>query len=145
MDLGRIDTLLSSTAEGVKQKRPEDAVMYLDRAMDLAENIRQRRNLTLGQVTATWYKSWYPRVETANGRRYLHVLDDVKDHLPDRTVDMSYLFYREMLLPLGDWVQKVEAVRNTFAQENGLPARHDHFDWMDTKTVLPARAGSGLD
>ncbi|PYV13999.1 MAG: hypothetical protein DMG21_19525, partial [Acidobacteria bacterium] len=36
LDLGRIDTLLSSTAEGVKQKRPEDAVMYLDRAMDLA-------------------------------------------------------------------------------------------------------------
>ncbi len=86
LDLGRINTLLNSADVAVKKKRPQDAVAALDHALDLAENIRQRRNLTLRQVTATWYKTWYPRVEAANGRRFVHVLDDVKDHLPDLTV-----------------------------------------------------------
>ena len=145
LDLGRIDTLLNSAEDAVKKKRPEDAVAALDHALALAENIRQRRNLALRQVTVTWYKSWYPRVEAANGRRFVHVLDDVQDHPPDRTVDLSYLFYRELLLPLGDWVRKVDSVRNVFALENGLPARNDHFDWLDTKILLPAKAGAGLD
>ena len=54
-----------------------------------------------------------PRVAEANGRRFLHELDDVKDHLPDRTVDMTYLVYRELLLPFGDWVEQVRAARQS--------------------------------
>ncbi len=82
----------------------------------------------------TWDKSWYPRIEQANGRHFLHEFDDVKDHLPDRTVDMSYLVYREMILPLGEWFDQVQRVRNQYAQAHNLPIRSSKLDWKGTQT-----------
>ncbi len=83
-------------------------------------------------MTQTWYKSWLPRVEEANGRRFLHELDDVKDHLPDRTIDMSYLIYRELQLPLEEWYSQTEKARNVFAARHSLPAGNSPLHWKIT-------------
>jgi hypothetical protein len=68
-------------------------------------------------------------------RRFLHQLDDVKDHGPDRTVDMSYLVYRELQLPFGEWVTAIRSTRNQYAAANHLPGKKGEFDWRDTETV----------
>ena len=60
----------------------------------------------------------------------------MKDHVPDRTVDMSYLVYRQLLLPLGEWVEQVQSARNQYAKTNGLPGRRINLDWKDTKTLV---------
>jgi hypothetical protein len=65
-------------------------------------------------------------------------LDDVKDHLPDRTEDMSYLVYRELLLPFGKWVDGIRAARNQYAQAHNLPSRDDRLEWKDLKPVSGA-------
>jgi hypothetical protein len=62
-------------------------------------------------------------------------MDDVKDHLPDRTVDMRYLVYRELILPFGEWVENVRAARNQYAQTHSLPLNNSRFDWKDLKPV----------
>ena len=80
-----------------------------------------------------------PRVAEANGRRFLHEVDDVKDHLPDRTVDMSYLVYREKLLPFGDWVKAIASARNEFAAAHQLPATNERFDWDDLSVTRSAQ------
>ena len=103
----------------------------LDRAITIAQNIRQQRNKALENATATWYKSWFPRVPEANGRKYFDQVDDVKDHQPVRTVDMSYLVYRELLYPLADWAKRIIAVRNGYAQAHHLPVRDYKFNWSD--------------
>ena len=126
----RMDALLTSAASQ-KKRNPKEAVDSVDQALEIAGQIRRERNRVLRDAEATWYKSWFPRVAQANGRRFLHELDDVKDHLPDRTVDMSYLVYRETLLPMGDWVNKIQTARNQFAEANQLPARNEAFDWND--------------
>ncbi|HMD85806.1 MAG TPA: hypothetical protein VKO18_14015, partial [Terriglobia bacterium] len=64
--------------------------------------------------------------------------DDVKDHQPVRTVDMSYLVYRELLYPLGAWAGQVISIRNQYAQEHQLPARADRLEWKDTSTGISA-------
>jgi len=74
-------------------------------------------------------KSWWPRVAEANGRRFVRELDDIKDHIPDRTVDMSYLVWRELILAVQPWFDSVLAAPNTFAAAHGLPAREIDFDW----------------
>jgi hypothetical protein len=71
------------------------------------------RNTVLQDATTTWHKSWFPRVAEANGRRYLDQADDVKDHEPVRTIDMSCLVYRELLLPLGEWARQVARPETT--------------------------------
>jgi hypothetical protein len=110
--------------------------MSVDQALELARAIRYSRNRVLADTTATWYKSWFPRVAEANGRRFRHELDDVKDHVPDRTVDMTYLIYRELRLPVGEWVDRLRAVRNQYAKAHSLPLRTDKFDWQDLRPIL---------
>jgi len=105
---------------------PKDApvaVALLDDALDEAETIKKERDQTLQSVITIWYEQWYPRVEEANGRRYLNAVDDVKDHRPVRTVDMTYLIYRDLHYPLSKWSQEVQNARNNFAEKNGLPLR----------------------
>ena len=136
--VARIDALLKSASDAAGKDQPKLAVASLDQALRQAKLIRYSRNRVLADATGTWYKSWLPRVAEANGRRFLHQLDDVKDHLPDRTVDMTYLVYRELLLPLGDWVEQLRTVRNRFAAAHGLPAQNERFDWKDLSPVYPA-------
>jgi hypothetical protein len=47
-------------------------------------------------------------------------MSDVKDHLPARTQDMSYLIYRELLLPMNQWFSRVRRVRNRYAEAHGV-------------------------
>jgi hexosaminidase len=124
-----------ASASQVKDKDPGAALNKVDDALDVAGSIWRERNEVLQNATATWDQRWFPRVEEANGRHFLHELDDVKDHLPDRTVDMSYLVYREKILPFGQWVNAIAAARNQFAAAHNLPARNYQFDWQDFSEV----------
>jgi hypothetical protein len=105
------------------------AVSLLDDALNEAETIKTERNETLQSLISVWYKKWVPRVETANGRRYLNAVDDVKDHKPVRTIDMTYLIYRELHYPLGEWARNLENARNDFAEKNGLSTRKKPLLW----------------
>jgi hexosaminidase len=125
-----------AAASRLKAQDPKKATAQVDKALDIARSIWRDRNEVLQQSEATWYTSWFPRVSEANGRHFLHELDDVKDHLPDRTVDLSYLVYREKLLPFGAWVDAVRSARNQFAAAHHLPLAHDSFDWNDSRTKL---------
>lgn len=135
--VARMDALLRSAAEAAGKNQARQAVASLDQVLQQAKLVRYSRNRVLADATRTWYKSWLPRVAEANGRRFLHELDDVKDHLPDRTVDMTYLVYRELLLPFGDWVEQVRSVRNQYATSHGLPAQNASFDWQDLSPLYP--------
>jgi len=130
-DLGRIGYLLEAAQKAAGENNAQQAVESADRALQLARLIRQQRNTALRDATATWEKSWFPRVAKANGRTFLHDLDDVKDHVPDRTVDMSYLVQRELALPFGAWVEAIRAARNQYAAAHGLAADTRAFDWLD--------------
>lgn len=127
--LSRIDTQLKAASEASRNGQAQQALSAVDQALDEARGIRKQRNTALRSAEQTWYKSWQPRVLAANGRRFFHQLDDVKDHEPDRTVDLSYLIYRQLLLPFDDWYEKVRASRNSYASRHGLPARSDSLDW----------------
>jgi hypothetical protein len=131
LDLGRIDGELKA-AQDLAGTAPAKALAHVDEALDVARRIRLRRNQAYHSAVATWYQSWFPRVPEANGRRYLDQVDDVKDHRPVRTVDMSYLIYRELLYPLGEWAEGTETARNQFAQAHGLAARHRKLEWRNT-------------
>jgi hypothetical protein len=106
-------------------------VASLDEALNTAAGIQRRRNRALQNATSTWYQTWFPRVAEANGRRYLNQVDDVKDHRPVRTVDMSYLVYRELLYALRDWAAQTLAARNEYARMHQLPAHTGELNWKD--------------
>ena len=129
----RMDVALAAASK-LKARDPKRAISEVDSALDIAKSIRRERKAALQNCEATWYKSWMPRIAEANGRHFLHELDDVKDHLPDRTVDLSYLVYRETLLPFGNWVDAIQSARNQFAAAHHMPASKETFDWNGTST-----------
>jgi hypothetical protein len=133
LDLERINTAMKTAQIAAGKGEYEPALTALDQALETAENIRQQRNRAFEDATATWYKSWYPRVAEANGRRFVDSVDDVKDHLPVRTVDMTYLIYRQLLYPLGDWAGEVLRVRNEYAHAHNLPVQSRSLDWKDVR------------
>ncbi|HEY6978417.1 MAG TPA: glycoside hydrolase family 20 zincin-like fold domain-containing protein [Chitinophagaceae bacterium] len=128
LHLEHMDTLLK-LASKIALKDAAVAVALLDDALDEAGIIRAERNKTLQALTTVWYKEWYPREAEANGRRYLDIVDDVKDHRPARTVDMTYLIYRDLHYPLGKWAEDVQHARNRFAEKKGLPLRKKLLLW----------------
>ncbi|MCC7499979.1 MAG: beta-N-acetylhexosaminidase [Bryobacterales bacterium] len=129
LSLGQVDEALARAAESAAGNQPASAIGALDRALDEVRRMRAQRNRVYHDVVAVWYESWFPRTAEANGRRFLHELDDVKDHVPDRTVDMSYLIQRELDLRLGQWYEKVQAVRNGYAAAHQQPMRSRPLNW----------------
>ena len=132
LELGRMNEMLKAAQTAAKQGKDREAVAFLDEALNTAAGIQGRRNRALQNATSTWYQTWFPRVAEANGRHYLNQVDDVKDHRPVRTIDMSYLVYRELLYPLGDWAAGTLAARNEYAREHQLPERAGQLNWKDT-------------
>ena len=130
--LQHIDSLMKLCSR-IASKDAVVAVALLDDALDEAETIKKERDQTLQSVITTWYQQWYPRVKEANGRRYLNAVDDVKDHRPVRTVDMTYLIYRDLHYPLGKWSQEVQNGRNNFAERNALPLRKKQLQWDEVE------------
>src|SRR5205807_8738735 len=128
--------------DAAAKNQPKQAIQSVDQAIEEARAIRYSRNRALSDATATWYKSWFPRVAEANGRKFLHELDDVKDHLPDRTVDMTYLVYREMLLPMDEWIRQIQTARNEYAKAHQAPLRNEKIDWKDLKPISGAEVGA---
>ena len=132
LGLQRINDLLNLSST-VASSNPAVAVSLIDQALDQVNKIREERNEVLQAVTTVWYQDWYPRVAEANGRKYLDQVDDVKDHEPVRTVDMSYLIYRQLKYPLGKWVEEATNARNQFAKANNLPVRTETLNWENAE------------
>ena len=130
-DFGAISASLHSAETAAAKLNYRAAVSALDQALQLAYVIRAQRNRALQNATTTWYKSWYPRVPEANGRRYLLVLNSVQDYRVDRTLGLNYLIQREFLLPFGDWFTQLQQVRNRYAAAHQLPETTLNFDWQD--------------
>ncbi len=119
------------TASRMRDKDATRALRQVDDVLDQATSIWRARNEVVQNTTATWYQRRFPRVEEANGRRFLNELDDVKDHLPGRTIGMTYLVYREEILPFGKWANAVAAMRNQFARAHNQPLRNYRLNWDD--------------
>lgn len=131
LELRNINEILKQSSK-TAPANPSFAISLIDQALDRVTVIRNERDETLSDLTTLWYKDWYPRVSEANGRHYLLIVDDIKDHLPVRTADMSYLIYREINFPLGDWAEKLVQVRNQFAKEHQLALRKDVPEWRSS-------------
>ena len=103
----------------------------LDQALGAVGRLKRERNQALAQLTATWEKTWFPRVLEANGRKFRHEHDDVKDHRGDRTLDLSYHILRQIILRFDEWTANLREMRNRFAKANNLPAREGKVDWKE--------------
>jgi len=128
--LKKINELLQSASKEA-DINPANALYLVDQSLDLTALLKTERNHVLDSLTKVWYHDWLPLVKEANGRKYLQIVDDVKDHRPIRTPDMSYLIYRELNYPVDKWAEETLKARNEFALHHALKQRDFNLLWKD--------------
>jgi hypothetical protein len=128
--LGDIDRLLVR-ASAVAGSKPAAAVALIDESLNCAARLLKERNKVFNELVTVWYQDWRPLVAAANGRKYLLQVDDVKDHEPVRTIDLSYLIYRQLHYPLDQWAAETLKARNQFAGQHHVPERNASLPWKD--------------
>ena len=139
-DLEEASKNLEKAQENAAKLHYSDAVAALDQALDTASKIRDERNQALHDVTEIWYTTWFPRVREGNGRHVARAPQSFVDTESTeaarrRQQGLAYLIEREFSLPLGDWFNHLQGVRNRYAADHKLPARESKFDWQDTTTL----------
>lgn len=109
---------LTAAAAAAGRNQPERAVGHLVAAHNRVARIESEAASVRRYLTAVWEKSRYPKGRTVDGREFLHVLDDTKDHFADRTVDLGYMFYPEQSIGLEQWRTSLSAITAAYAKRN---------------------------
>ena len=86
---------------------------------------------TYRRLVATWEHSRLPRNATVDGREFIHVFDDVKDHFADRRADMSYLIAPFESIGLDEWRNGLKTIIDAYSQQTGRKVKELDEELMD--------------
>ena len=92
----------------------------LKAAHDLVEKIRRERVATYAALKGVFEKSRFQKGRTVEGRKFVHVFDDVKDHWADRRADLSYMIAPEENIGLEKWNEELAETIRTYARLFGV-------------------------
>lgn len=104
-------------------KRFARAVGNLVAAHNRVEQVTRERESMFRSLTATWELSRYPKGQSAGGKKFLHVLDDTKDHWADRRPDLSYMTAPEESMGLEKWAKDLSELIRAYARQHNVPVR----------------------
>ena len=117
-----INTLLNwATIEDYlieSSKAGEDHVLAMSlmvKAYKLAGEILKGEQEIDKELTATWERSRFEKCRTVNGREFVHVLDDLKDHFADRRVGLDYMLAPFERMEIEKWQNQLMSVIKEFA------------------------------
>ncbi|MGV3503175.1 MAG: beta-N-acetylhexosaminidase [Adhaeribacter sp.] len=74
-------------------------------------------------VMQVWEKSRYEKNRNVNGREFLHVMDDVKDHFADRRIGLDYMIAPFQRTNIPGWREKLNERIKQYAAENKIPVK----------------------
>jgi hypothetical protein len=114
---------LQAARDAAGRKDPRRAVGMLVAAFNSVSGLREGGEKTFAELTAVFEKSRFPKGQSVNGRKFVHVFDDVKDHFADRTPDLGYMQAPERSMELGKWTKELYTVIQAFAKANNVPVR----------------------
>jgi hypothetical protein len=121
--LNEAERSMASAAASSRRKEAGRAVGHLVSAYNTVSRAETEGEAEFQNLTAVFEKDRFPKGRTVNGRKFVHVLDDTKDHWADRTPDLGYMFAPEKSLGLPAWRAKLKAIIEDFAARNKVPVR----------------------
>jgi len=121
--VGDAEELLHRAAVEGKGGGAERAMHHLVGARERLRPVVDDLYVMFGRLTAVWEKARLPKNAPVDGKEFVHVMDDVKDHFADRRVDLSYLIAPEESLGLRDWLAKLDEVIERYGVATGLRAK----------------------
>jgi len=123
LGLRSIEDRLQAARDAAQKASHEQALGQLVGAYGQAREIVAGRKDVFANLKRTWEKSRYPKGQEVNGRKFVHVLDDVKDHWADRRADLSYMIAPEESIGLEKWMEQMGTTIQEYARTHNLPVR----------------------
>ena len=120
LDLEQVENTLKDAQRIALEEKHVEAVAKLKAAHDLVEKIRRERVATYAALKGVFEKSRYEKGRTVEGRKFVHVFDDVKDHWADRRADLSYMIAPEENIGLEKWNEELAETIRTYARLFGV-------------------------
>jgi hypothetical protein len=111
---------LVAAAEAASSGEPRRALKHALAARDRVQSAVDDLYDTFERLRVTWEVSRFEKGRAVNGRSFLHAWDDVKDHVADRRVDLSYLLEAHELMDAPGWLRGLDAVIRAYAERQGL-------------------------
>jgi len=117
--VAQADNLLHEAALAGKGAEDKRAMHCLVSARETMQATVDDLYVMFGRLKAVWEKSRLPKNAPVDGREFVHVMDDVKDHFADRRVGLDYLIAPHESLELGKWLEKLDDVIERYGESTG--------------------------
>lgn len=121
--LAQAESDLSQASDAASKSNPEQAVGHLVAAHNRIARLETEAAGIRRYLTSVWEKSRYPKGREVDGRKFVHVLDDTKDHWGDRTADLGYMFAPEQSIGLARWRAELSQRTADYAKRHNIPVR----------------------
>lgn len=111
-------------AEAAKAAKDNDHRRALDHVVAAHNRVRSLDDglyEMFDRLRTTWEKSRFPKGRAVGSRKFVHIMDDVKDHLGDRRPDLTYIISPEENIGLRGWMRDLRNVARRYAAAKGLP------------------------
>jgi hypothetical protein len=118
--LAKAERLLSDARDCNRRGEYPQAVGHLRAAADTVQQIVEDGRGAFELYRATYEKSCFPKGRSVDGRDFVHVMDDTKDHKGDRRADLTFLIEREERLDLPAWLARLTQLTADYAHSHGV-------------------------
>ena len=121
LSLQQVERLcIEASKEAYAESDPASAVSRLKAAHSLVARILEERKLMWRDLKAVWEKSRFEKGRSVGGRKFVHVLDDLKDHFADRRPGLEYMLAPYERMGLEEWNSKLAEFTADYAAVRGL-------------------------
>lgn len=121
--LADAESSLEKASEAAAKKQPAQAVGHAVSAYNAVEKLERDGTTHFRNVERVFEKTWQPAGRTVNGRKFVQVLDDTKDHFAGRTSDLGYMQAPELSVGLASWREKLKGLIEGYAKANNVPVK----------------------
>ncbi|MBL8228152.1 MAG: beta-N-acetylhexosaminidase [Bryobacterales bacterium] len=121
--LAEAERSLARASELAKKNDAARAVGNLVEAYNRVGRIEREGLDVYRDLTKTFEVSMYPKGRSVNGRQFLQVLDDTKDHWAGRTAGWEFMFAAEQSMGIEAWRKQLRALLEAYAKEKGVPVQ----------------------
>jgi hexosaminidase len=121
LGMREIEDRLESARQAASKGNSKKAARSLAGAYGIAGTITEERKSTFAELQKVWEKSRFPKGREVNGKKFVHILDDVKDHWADRRSDLSYMIAPEESIGLEKWREDLRTLITAYQKQNHLP------------------------
>jgi len=121
LELKDAEKSLLAAARADREKDPAAAVAHLTEANNRVRNLLGWGDWMWKNLQITWEKSRFPKNRDVGGKKYLWVMDDVKDHFADRRKGLDYMIAPFQRMELAAWREGLVKIIKEYAAKHNVP------------------------